>query len=576
MISKRQKYLIISIIVLIGAFFTWRLFFDNSIRLSKPQGFYEEEFDLKLSTKWGVDLYYTLDGSEPTVDSIRYDQPIHIYDVSDNENVYSMEDEITVYYREDLTGQKNPYKSPDYKIDKCIPLRVASFDKNGNKIIETFQTYWVGFGDKEGYEDLYTVSLITDSSNLFDYENGIYVNGKDLDKYVEKGKLSKVLHGWKTNYSRSGIDSEKPMYFSVYSPEKKLLFESQGGLRVQGKGSRKNTQKSFALIAREEETGIDKFQTRIFERKDGTRKIKLFAGGQDEVVKLKDWLVSSIVSNSDLKIATQKMLPASLFLDGEYWGTYYLLETYNKDYVNAYYGIDEDNVIIINAGSLEEGEDGDKEQYYDNAYQFVRQYGAEDGMLDFIAEHYYDLDSFVDYYALEIFLGNGDWPKNNRACWRARETSSGEYNDGKFRWMLYDVNYVGVLNDCDNDALEHCLERDAVFHAMMKNPVFQEKFRDRVIYISEELFSEENIDHYVEPWLEIMEKPLEKSSMRFFGEKRTEQISEEIYEIKDYCSKRESVLLSQIQLVCDGNCDNADGEESELSGEDYEYSFYSP
>ena len=220
MISKRKKYLVIGIIVLIGAFFIWRLFFDESIRLSKPQGFYKEEFDLKLSTKWGADLYYTLDGSEPTLDSNKYNKPIHIYDVSDNDNVYSMYDEITVYYREDLTGQKNPYKSPDYKIDKCIPLRVASFDKNGEKINETIQTYWVDFEEKEGYEDLYIVSLVTEPSNLFDYENGIYVNGEDLDKYIEKGELSRVLHGWETNYSRRGIDSERPMYFSVYSPEK--------------------------------------------------------------------------------------------------------------------------------------------------------------------------------------------------------------------------------------------------------------------------------------------------------------------------------------------------------------------
>jgi len=551
MIYRRVTYLYISIFVFWGAIIICGLFFDNSIRFSKPQGFYNEEFDLRIGTKLGVELYYTMDGSEPTRNSLRYTGPIHIYDASTNENNYSMEEEISVYFREDLTEKKSPHNAPDFKIDKCITLRVASFDKNGHKQNEAIQNYWIGFDNKEGYDDLYIISLVTDPTNLFNYEKGIYVNGIIFDQYIEKNGVIDGYRQWDTNYKSTGIESERPGYFSVFSPKRNMIFDSDCGLRIQGQGSRRLAQKSLGLTVRDEKTSEKRIRIQGIGDSKGVNKIKLFAGGQDNIAKLKDWLVSNIVKDSELDISTQTMIPSALFLNGEYWGTYYIVENYDEDYVYSHFGVNEDNVIIVKDGEIKEGTQEDKNKYYDNAREYIISHNGNENYSS-IVDDYFDLESLIDYYALEIFIGNIDFYENfNTECWRSIQTDNGKYSDGKFRWMLYDVNYVDCLIEPDNIALKRCLKEHEIFSELMKDSAFREHFKERILYISRELFSEENIDSYVEPWIEVMKNPLEKSSMRFYGETNSDTIDEEIEAIKEYCKNREDILLEQLEKLED-------------------------
>lgn len=58
-------------------------------RFSHQSGFYEDAFLLKLYADFGETIYYTLDGSEPTENSLVYNGPILIEEVSSQPNVYN-------------------------------------------------------------------------------------------------------------------------------------------------------------------------------------------------------------------------------------------------------------------------------------------------------------------------------------------------------------------------------------------------------------------------------------------------------------------------------------------------------
>ena len=169
----------IIILSLILAVIVW-LSSDGHIYFSLGSGYYEEAFTLEIrggSRLLKRNIYYTLDGSEPTQEDCLYDKntPILIDDATDNENRYAARTDVGVA---DLISA-TAYKAPDYKIDKCNIVRASIFDEEGNCLDSITGIYFVGFQDKSGYEEIYTASIVTDPDNLFDTEKGIYVKGSN-------------------------------------------------------------------------------------------------------------------------------------------------------------------------------------------------------------------------------------------------------------------------------------------------------------------------------------------------------------------------------------------------------------
>ena len=86
--------------------------------LSNEGGFYSEGFSLSIDVPKNTTVYYTLDGSQPTVSSDVYSSPIDVSDISPYENKLS---EIT-----DITTMK--YIPPSQPIDKAFIIKAVAID----------------------------------------------------------------------------------------------------------------------------------------------------------------------------------------------------------------------------------------------------------------------------------------------------------------------------------------------------------------------------------------------------------------------------------------------------------------
>ena len=178
-----------------------------------PGGFYQDSVEVVLSSADGLVIRYTLDGSEPTADSPLYEEPLVLSDPSASENIYSS--------REDITSPDRNYQAPQDTVDKAAIVRAAAFDSEGNRSAVVTSTYFIGFDEKEGYENASCSPWSQTRTTCFSSETGIYVRGSLYEEALENGEIYEGLP-WSmlldyTQYSLRGyrLSSVPPMWSCI-------------------------------------------------------------------------------------------------------------------------------------------------------------------------------------------------------------------------------------------------------------------------------------------------------------------------------------------------------------------------
>jgi hypothetical protein len=93
-----------------------------------------------------------------------------------------------------------------------------------------------------------------------------------------------------------------------------------------------------------------------------------------------------------------------------------------------------------------------------------------------------DVNSFINYFASQIFFLNYDWPQNNIGFWRARtekyEPGAPYGNDGRWRWRMFDTDLSFSLwgQPFDYNTLERSQKRNKLFSLLLKNEEFKNQF----------------------------------------------------------------------------------------------------
>lgn len=483
----------------------------GNIIFSENSGFYDDEFYLSI---WAPsdEIYYTLDGTEPTKESYKYEESILIKDATENQNTNSMRSDLSAYFLEEDTR----YQIPDYPIDKCTVLKVAYYDNKGQRSVTQERIYFVNYEEKSGYKDVNIISITAEPEALFDEENGIYVLGNTFEEYKETVDYeSEPEYSWEANYKNSGREWERQAHIQVFNQEQQLVLSQQIGLRIQGGVSRAYYPKSLNIYARDE-YGSNQMKYDFFDTGYYPQRVTLTSGGNDYIGKIRDRIGAELTS--DYNFCTMNYIPYVVFLNGEYWGFYYLTEKYDEHYIEHYYSVDKNNVIIVKQYELEAGTSEDA-LLYEEMRSFIES-------ADMTLEENYeaacamiDMDSFVDYYAAEIYMArNGDWPEANFALWRSREVSRNAYEDGKWRWMLFDVNTSSLHSDLvEHDTLAYVLEECAMFRNLSENETFRRKFADKLREMRDEVFTIEQVETKLEEYELLMGEPMEKHMQRFFG-----------------------------------------------------------
>lgn len=381
---------------------------NDTVIFSAAGGFYEEVFQLELYHYNPQNhIRYTTDGNKPTAKSPLYEAPLLL-----DTTKYSKSNIYTI-----IDCPETEFYLPD-SVQHCIVIRAAVFDENDSCVsaVKT-NSYFIRALGCDTHE-MPAVSLCADSLDLFDYETGIFVPGIYYDP---------LNPDWSGNYYQSGREWERPMNIEFYELDNSGI-NQQAGLRTHGGNGRRFQQKCLKIYAREE-YGKKRFKHKFFETIPQNNfkhlVLKPFSASWNQSG-VNDHICNQIASQLNLETLASR--PVLLYLNGEYWGVYYIHERPDEHYLEDHYGVDIDNINIIGAWNpiVEHGSD----ESFRALFQWVEENDLSDDEAFAYFESQVDLDNFIDYQIFELFAENTDWPANNMRCWQE--------GNGKWRWIFYD------------------------------------------------------------------------------------------------------------------------------------------
>lgn len=119
-----------------------------------------------------------------------------------------------------------------------------------------------------------------------------------------------------------------------------------------------------------------------------------------------------------------------------------MLGRYDKYFFEQTYGVNPENVVMIEDGDVSIGTEEDILFYYDILSRAANKDLSIEEEYNKI-ESRMDIQSYIDYICANVYLCNMDFSETKNYClWRVREPDGSEYGDGKWRWMLYDMDCI--------------------------------------------------------------------------------------------------------------------------------------
>ena len=470
---------------------------DNVI-FSASGGFYDDVFQLQMSNSNPQNhIRYTINGNQPTAQSQIYTEPL-VLDYSK----YSKSDIYTV-----INSPVNDFYLPD-SIQHCIVIRAAVFDENDSCVskIKT-NSYFIGELGCDTH-NLPVISICADSLDLFDYNTGIFVPGV----YFNPGYPHST-----GNYFMTGRDWERVINFEFYKLNNQGINQNVG-LRTHGNQQRWRSQKGMKIYARDEygpkrlnykffdEIPVESFKHLVLKPYQAT-----WNGAGCE-----DFISEHIASALDME--TMASRPAVLFINGEYWGVYYVTERSDERYLQDHYGLDPDSVNINIISDWEFSVDHGSAYNFMEFYNWMEQADLSDDTQYEYAETRMDIDNFIDYMIFNLFSANRDWPNKNMRVWQV--------DNSKFRWIFFDGD--GCLASQSFDVFANAVyvgtstypsstRATLFFRRLLENESFKQRFESRFEELTATVFAYANTYPYYEYIKTKLQDEVPNQIFRFGG-----------------------------------------------------------
>ena len=266
---------------------------------------------------------------------------------------------------------------------------------------------------------------------------------------------------------------DRPVNMSYITPDEGMVFNQDVNISVSGGWSRASTPRSMKLKSNKVFDGLNHLDYVFFPQKPFIRSKTLLVrnGGNDMGnfhARFTDLALTNILQRSGMDVDVQSYVQVAEYINGRFKGVLNLREPNNDKFVYANYGYDDDEIDMFENGSFS---NGTADAY--NSLCELATHISEDGVYDEVKRRL-DVDEFINYMAVELFLGNDDWPENNAKGFRSQ-------NDGRFRFICFDLDLT--FNPWGRESFSslnthRSVKMVALFLNLLNNDEFRKQFID--------------------------------------------------------------------------------------------------
>ncbi|MBQ4537662.1 MAG: CotH kinase family protein [Lachnospiraceae bacterium] len=442
---------------------------SKELTVSVDSGFYDKDLTITAKAPAGTEIYYTDNCEEPNKENaIPYTEPIRL-------------------------------EVPDEEAERIHVLRFKAYFPDGTESGIMNRTYFLG----EEIEARYTTNVLHitgEPEDLFGYENGIFVGGKRFDQFVEANPDAHFGGGIDANFEMRGRESERGVFVEYFTEDGESLFSQNAGVRIHGGATRMKNQKSFQLYARSEYDIQNRFEYPVIRnltsQVDGTiaeehKRLIVRSGGTDNgFAYIRSELTGVLASEAGFPDVMHAE-PVCVYINGMYRGVYWLENNFDAQYFENRYGEYTGEFAVVGGSDQEKEPDDTYQEYVDEYNEMYTKFSTADLSVDANfeeLERMLDVENYLQYFAIQNYVGNGDWPSNNLKVYRY-VAPDGQYTadsafDGRYRHLLYDTDYgLGLLLEketvgttADEFTLDRILEESPLFAALMERAECRDYF----------------------------------------------------------------------------------------------------
>ena len=420
------------------------------------------------------------------------------------------------------------YRAP-LTLKKTTIVRVCAFKKGWLPSTPITKTYLIG-----AQHTLPVLSVITEPANLWG-RRGIYHNS-----------------------IASGRRWERPASATLFRPDGSTHIAFEAGLRIHGGASREHSEKQSFRFYFRQRYGDAVLETPIFESVPDISHLKrlVLRGAYNDgwchrsapqlniATYVRDQLARDLHLDMG-KVAAHGDFVA-LYLNGEYWGLYNLCERISGDFLSRYLG-DSDWDIIKDDRARE----GDAIAWR----KFKTWYTAADLSLDKnyrLLEQKMDIESFTDYFILNTWAHNYDWPYHNWYAARKR-------NAPKARWffLVWDAEYAfgGGSSPFQHDSntlfsasIPHT-SLGFLFNKLLHNDDYRAYFKGRFEKHLAGALNPKHVQKRLAARLEQVRSEIPAEANRWFSSKKLADWEQAVDRVQTFINKRGSHVRGHLRTM---------------------------